>query len=64
MSIIGKRTKQVMELDLKANEHNEDIDTKARGTWNKHNEEVFGSLHASMQQPNAPKLESLIGTRI
>ena len=54
----------MLELDLKANEHNEDIDTKARGTWNKHNEEVFGSLHASMQQPNAPKLESLIGTRI
>ena len=37
---------------------------KAKGTWKKRNEEVFGSVHASIQQPNAPKIESLIGMRI
>ena len=64
MSILGQRTKQVLELDLKANEQNDEIDTKARGTWKKHNEEGFGSVHASMQQPNAPKIESLTRMRI
>ena len=51
----------MLELDLKANEHKEDIDMKARGSWKKHNEEGFGSVHTSMKQPNAPKRESLIG---
>ena len=37
---------------------------KSWGTWEKHNEEEFGSVHTSMQQPNAPKLESLIVMRI
>ena len=64
MSIIGQRTNQVLELDLKENEHKEDIDTKARGTWRKQNEEGFGSMHTIMQQPDAPRLESLIGMRI
>ena len=64
MSILGQRTKQVLEWDLKANEHKEDIDKKARVTLRKRNEERFGSVHASMHHPNAPKLESLIGTRI
>ena len=64
MSILGQRNKQVLELDLNANEHKEDIDTKAQLTWKKHNEEGFRSLHASMQQPDSPKLESLIGMRI
>ena len=64
MSILGQRTKQLMELDIKANEHKEDVDTKSRGTWNKRNKEGFGSVHASMQQPDAPKHEPLIGMRI
>ena len=64
MHILGQRTKQVLELYLKANEHKEVIDTKARVTWKKRNEEGFGSVHASMQQPDAPKLESIIGMRI
>ena len=64
MSIIGQRTKQVLELNLKENEHKEESDTKARGIGNKRNKEGFGSVHASMQQPDAPKLESLIGMRI
>ena len=64
MSILGQRTKQVLELYLKGNEQKEEIDTKTQGTWEKRNEEVFGGLHASMQQPDAPTLELLIGTRI
>ena len=64
MPIFGQRTKQVLELDLKSNEHKEYIDTKARGTWEKLNEEGFGSVNAIMQQPDAPKLESFIGMRI
>ena len=64
MYIIGQRTKQVRELDLKANKHKGDIDTKARGTWKKRNEEEFVRVHASMQQPDVPKLELLIGMRI
>ena len=48
-------------MDLKSIEHKEDIDTKSQGTWKKRNEEGFVSVHASMQHPNAPKLESLIG---
>ena len=42
----------------------EEIDTKAHETWKKRNEEVFVSVHASMQQHDAPKLELLIGMRI
>ena len=61
MSILGQRTKQVLELYLNSNEHKDQIDTNSRVTWNKRNEEVFGSVHASMQQPDATKLESLIG---
>ena len=64
MSILGQRTKQVLELDQKANEHKDDIDTKSWITWNTRNEEGFVSVHASMQQTNVLKLESLIGTRI
>ena len=36
----------------------------ARVTQKKLNEEGFGSVHASMQQPDTPKLDSLIGMRI
>ena len=50
-------------MDLKANEHKEDIDKKAWVTWKKRNEEGFRSVHASMKQPDAPTLESLIGMR-
>ena len=64
MSILGQRTKQVLELDQKANEHKDDIDTKSWITWNKRNEEGFVSVHASMQQTDVLKLESLIGMRI
>ena len=35
MSILVQRTKQVLELDLKANEHKEEIDTKSQVTWKK-----------------------------
>ena len=63
ISIPGQQTKQVLELDLKANEHKEDIDKKAWVTWKKRNEEGFRSVHASMKQPDAPTLESLIGMR-
>ena len=63
---IGRKEKRIflLELDLKASEHKEDIDTKSQETWKKRNEEGFVSVHASMQHPNAPKLESLIGMRI
>ena len=64
MSILGQRTKQVLELDLKVNEHKEEIYTKPWVNWKKLNEEVFGSVHTGMKQPDAPKLESLIGMRI
>ena len=64
MYILGEWTNQVLESDTKENEHNEWIDTKVLGTWKKHNEEVFESLHAIMQQPDTTKLESLIGMRI
>ena len=64
MYILGQWNKQVLELYLKENEHKEEIYTKARVTWNKRNEEGFGSVHANMQQPDAQKLESLIGMRI
>ena len=64
MSILGQRTKQVLELDLKENEHKEEIYTKPWVNWKKLNEEVFGSVHIGMKQPDAPKLESLIGMRI
>ena len=64
MCILGQLTKQVLKLDSKGNEHNEDIDTKAWVTWKKHDEKEFGSVHSSMQQPDAPKLELLIGMRI
>ena len=64
MYILGQRTNQVLELDTKENLHKEDIEMKSRGTWKKRNEEVFGSVHASMQQTDAPKLELLIGMRI
>ena len=64
MFILGKGTKQVLELDLKENEHKEDIDTKECVTWKKLDEEGFRSVHASMQHPDSPKLESLIGMRI
>ena len=64
ISIIGQHTKQVLEFYLKENEHKEDIETKLRGSWKKRNAEGFGSVHASMQQPDAPKTELLIGTRI
>ena len=37
---------------------------KPQVTWNKRNKGGFVSVHTSMQQPDAPKLESLIGMRI
>ena len=64
MSILGQQTKQVLELDIKSNEHKEQIDTKSQLTWKKLNEEGFGNVHASMHWPDAPKLESLIGIKI
>ena len=64
MSILGQQTKQVLELDLKKNEQKEEIEMNARGTQKKLNEEGFGSVHTSMQQPDATKLKSLIGMRI
>ena len=64
MSILGQRTHQVLELDLKENGHKEDIETKSWGACKKRNEEEFGSVHASMHNPDALKLESLIGMRI
>ena len=64
MYIIGQQTKEVLELDLKKNEHKEYIEKKEWGTQKKHNEQGFGSVHASMQQPDAPKLESFTGIRI
>ena len=61
MSILGQRTKQVLELDQKTNEHKKDIDTKAQEIWKKLNEEGFGSVHASMQQTDVPTPALLIG---
>ena len=51
-------------MDLKENDHKEDIDTKSQVTWKKQNEEGFESVNARMQHTDAPKLELLIGMRI
>ena len=64
MSILGQRTKQVLEFYLKSNEHKDEIDTKAQETWKKCNEDIFRSVHSSMHQPDVLKLESLIGIRM
>ena len=40
-----------MKLDLKANEHMEDIGAKAQVTCKKRNVEGFVSVHASMKHP-------------
>ena len=55
MYILGQRTNQVLELDIKANEHKEDIYTKARGTWKnamRRDLEVYTQACSSLMHQN------------
>ena len=61
---LGTATRQVGELEKKANEGKDTIEAKARVNWKGSEEGGFGSVHSSMQRPDPPDLESIIGERI
>ena len=61
---LGTETRQVGELDKKAKEGEYTIEAKARVDLKGREEGGFGSVHLSMQRPNPPDLESIIGERI
>ena len=61
---LGTATRQVGELDKKAKEGKYIIEAKARVNCNGREEGGFGSVHSSMQRPDPPDLESIIGERI
>ena len=61
---LGTSTRQVEELDKKAKEVKDTIEEKARVNWKGRDEGGFGSVHSSMQRPDLPDLESIIGERI
>ena len=61
---LGTATKQVEELDRKSKEGEDTIEAKARLNWKVSEEGGFGSVHSSMQRPDPPDLESIIGERI
>ena len=61
---LGTATRQVGELDKKAKEGEDTIEAKARVNWKGREEGGFGSVHSSMQRPDPPDLESVIGERI
>ena len=60
----GKFLSQVGGLDKKANKGKDTIEAKARVNWKGREGGGFGSVHSSMQRPDPPDLESIIGERI
>ena len=61
---LGTATMQVRELDKEAKESEDTIEAKARVNWKGRDEGGFGSVHFSMQQPDPPDLELIIGERV
>ena len=61
---LGTATRQVGELYKKAKEGKDTIEAKARVNWKGREEGGFGSVHSSIQRPDPPDLESIIGERI
>ena len=61
---LGTATRQVGELDKKAKEGKDIIEAKAWVNCKGREEGVFGSVHSSMQRPDPPDLESVIGESI
>ena len=61
---LGTSTRQGGELDKKAEEGENTIEAKARVNCKGREEGGFGSVHSSMQWPDPPDLESIIGERI
>ena len=61
---LGTATRQVGEFDKKAKEGKDTIEAKARVNCVGREEGGFGSMHSSMQRPDPPDLESIIGERI
>ena len=61
---LGTETRQVGELEKKAKEGEYTIEVKARVNWKGREEGGFVSVHSSMQRPDPPDLESIIGERI
>ena len=62
--LIDTETRQVGELDKKAKEGEYTIEAKSRVDWKGCEEGGFGSVHSSMQRPDPPDLELIIGERI
>ena len=52
------------ELDKEAKEGKDTIEAKASVNWKGIEEGGSGSVHSSMQRPDPPDLESIIGERI
>ena len=52
------------ELDKKEKEGKDTIEAKTRVNCKGPEEGGFGSVHSSMQRPDPPDLESIIGERI
>ena len=61
---LGTATRQVGELEKKAKEDKDTIEAKARVNWKGREKGGFRSVHSSMQRPDPPELESIIGERI
>ena len=61
---LGTATRQVGELDKKEKEGKDTIEETAMVNRKGREEEGFGSVHSSMQRPDPPYLESIIGERI
>ena len=61
---LGTATRQVGKLEKKSMEGEDTIEAKARVNWKRREDEGFGSVHSSMQRPDPPDLESIIGERI
>ena len=61
---LGTATKQVGDLDKKEKKGEYTIEAKAMVNRKGREEEGFGSVHSSMQRPDPPGLESIIGERI
>ena len=61
---LGTATRQVGELDKKAKECKDTIEAKARVNFKGSEEGGFGSVNSSMQLPDPPDLESIIGETI
>ena len=57
-------TRQVRELDKNTKEGKDTIEAKATVNWKGREEGGFGSVHSSMERPDPPGLELIIGERI